>query len=191
MSTSMIRVGDSQLFVSSEGVIAATISGIVTVTGLSPGTAVISGPVEISTVSGTVFVAISGDVTVCGTVNTIPSGIQTVSGLVQVDFQRPNSSAYSQLPIGFNLVSNNTVVSGVAGQTIRVFGLLINSACQTTLQFRDGQTQLTSGMRFAANGFLQLNPMGQPWFVCSTTLGFRINSSASGAVGGAVWYTQS
>ena len=85
-----------------------------------------------------------------------------------------------------------TVVSGVSGQTIRVFRLLLVVSGATDITFKDSTpTSLSGAMPIAANGGIALDFNGDPWYTTAAGKGFIITSSAATQVSGSLWYAQS
>lgn len=93
--------------------------------------------------------------------------------------------------ISFSASGDNTVVSGVAGQLVRVFKVLFTVGAASNITFKDGAgTSLTGAIAYAANQGMVLDFDGEPWFATSAGNAFVMNQSAPAAVRGAVWYTQ-
>jgi hypothetical protein len=105
---------------------------------------------------------------------------------------KPTTAQTTLAPISFSGSGANTVVAGVAGQTVRVWRLLIVMGGTTNITFADTTpTSFTGAMPMLANGSITLDFDSEPYFVTATGKGFVINSSNGVQVSGGVWYTQS
>lgn len=94
--------------------------------------------------------------------------------------------------IDFATSGDNTIVAGVAGQTIRVYRVFFTVGAATNVRFGDTSPALFTGaMPTAANGGIVLELTGEPWFVTAIGAGLVVNSSNAVQVGGRVYYVQS
>jgi hypothetical protein len=126
--------------------------------------------------------------------------------LIQLDFQPLShlipGTVFAQMPIrppkiapvaiNFSTSGNNTVIAGIAGQSICVFGIQYVASNATNLTFQDTGSGIFSGPEsMLANGSntLALRELSQiPYYVTGLGNGFVINSSIAVQVGGSVWY---
>lgn len=105
----------------------------------------------------------------------------------------PTTSAMSRQPINASTTGNNTLVTGVSGQTIRIWGMLIVFSAATTITIKDGtSTAITGAMPLLADGDIYLQKQCEdPYFVTSASNAFVISQSGSASMTGVLWYTQS
>lgn len=110
-----------------------------------------------------------------------------------VKFQTPTTSGLTAASVSVAASGDNTLVAGVAAQTVRVFRIFFVVAGAVNIQFKaaTGGTALTGVMTMSAGGALVLDFSGEPWFVTATAGAFVLNLSAAVQVSGAVYYTQS
>jgi len=104
-------------------------------------------------------------------------------------FAIPTTSKYTDASISISSSGDNTIVSGTAAQTIRVFRLMLACASGVNVTFKDGaSTSLTGAMPF---GGIVLDASGDPWFVTSSANAFVINLSGAVQCSGKLSYTKS
>jgi hypothetical protein len=109
-----------------------------------------------------------------------------------VAFQRPTVSDLSEVIINAAASGNNTIVAGIAAQTVRLFKLFLVCDAAVNLIMRDGAaTNLTGTMVMLAGGAIVLDFDGEPWFTTSASNAFVINLSAAVGIRGRAYYTQS
>lgn len=94
--------------------------------------------------------------------------------------------ATSSAPIA--LAASGTVVAGVAGKRIRVFGVALVGLLGTGVKFQSNATDLTGVLSFAANGGMTWNAGSSPWFQTAIGEALNINMSVATTVGGVVTY---
>ena len=98
----------------------------------------------------------------------------------------------TQAAIDFTATGDNTIVAGVAGQTIRVVKMFFIVGAATNVTIKDGTgTNLTGAMPFAANGGLVLDEARDPWFTTSSGNAFVLNQSGTATIAGRIYYEQS
>ena|SRR2546422_9072665 len=102
----------------------------------------------------------------------------------------PNIMKITPVSVSFAGAGDNTIITGVAGQTIRIMRMLLAITAATNLTFKDGATALTGAMPFAATGGLILDDSGEPWYIIGDGNNFVINSSVGTQISGTVWFTQ-
>lgn len=90
------------------------------------------------------------------------------------------------LAVSFSSSGDNTIVAGVAGQTIRVISLVLGAATQTNLTLKDGATARSGAIPTTS---LVLDLDSKP-FICGVGNSFVINSSVATSVGGMVLVVQ-
>lgn len=106
----------------------------------------------------------------------------------------PKFSEASSAVINTASSGDNTIVAGVAGQTIRVLEMMLTAHAATNLTFKDGSTALTGAMELTAAGasfnfFIVCN--GAPHFITSKGNNFVINNSNAVQLSGYILFTQS
>lgn len=94
--------------------------------------------------------------------------------------------------INISTSGNNTVVAGVAGETITVYGMFFQCGAATTVTFYNGTTAITGPMAFTSGGGLNVFfGDSTPIFTLSPGNSFIINvSGLLPQVGGFMYYTQ-
>jgi hypothetical protein len=83
------------------------------------------------------------------------------------------------------------LVAAVAGQTTKLYRIILVAAGATTITFKDGATALTGAMTLNAGGAIVLDFDGTPWFTGSANAAFNVNSSAAVQISGRAYYVQS
>lgn len=110
---------------------------------------------------------------------------------MQVNLNVPAIPTTSSASVDFSASGDNTIVSGVALQTIRVYKIFLVVGGVTNLTFKDGATGLTGAIPMLANGAFVLDFDTEPWFVTTAGNSFIINSSSGVQISGRCYYTQS
>lgn len=125
--------------------------------------------------------------TLSGAANTTGTGVQAA------DFPLLSTSDLLSTPFTFAAAGDNTIIAGVAGQTIRVHRIVISTAAATQLTVKDGAgTALTGAMHFGTdNRFILDMTTGRPWFKTSAGNNLVLNSTVAVQVTGFVQYVQS
>jgi hypothetical protein len=104
-------------------------------------------------------------------------------------FGRPTTANLTSAVISASSSGDNTLVSGTASQTIRVFKLFLVCNAAVNIIFKDGaSTNLTGTMNMTANGGMTLDFDGEPWFVTSSGSAFVLNLSGAQQVSGTIYY---
>ena len=85
---------------------------------------------------------------------------------------------------------NNTLVAGVAAQTIRVYRLILTLSASSDLEVRDGTTTVLADLYARTGVTLDLVPQDKEWFLTTAGNGLILNSSAAVNIGGRIWYAQ-
>ena len=102
-------------------------------------------------------------------------------------------SDFQEVAINCVASGDNTLVTGTAGQTVRVYGffLMVNGA--VSLKWKDGaSTDFHPALPFLAQGASwEKDPMGRPWFTTSGGNALVLNLSAGVQVSGRLYYTKS
>jgi len=124
------------------------------------------------------------------------SGAQITSfgGSGAVTFANPTTSTLLKAQVNLSTSGDNTVISGVGGQTIRIMKmfLIIGGASEQDITFKDSTpATLLPSSPFTPPASLQLMLDGVPWFITAAGKDFIINLSAAQKVTGIVYYTQS
>lgn len=101
----------------------------------------------------------------------------------------PSTSGYLNAAVSASSSGDNTVVSGVSSQTVRVFSLAITTASPVDVTLKDGSSTVLGVFQNITS--LVLDPMmGSPRYVTTASNAFVINLSSAVACKGTVWYTQ-
>jgi hypothetical protein len=107
-------------------------------------------------------------------------------------FGRPTTANLTSAVISASSSGDNTLVSGTASQTIRVFKLFLVCNAAVNIIFKDGAgTNLTGTMNMTANGGMTLDFDGEPWFITSSSNGLVLNLSSAQQVSGTIYYIKS
>lgn len=122
-----------------------------------------------------------------------PTQVSTTNPLpVTTIPQTPSTSQYSTAAI--NVASNgaNQVIAGTGGQTIRVHGLWFTVATPVTVTLGDSTpTAMSGAATFGGGGGLNLDPIGDPRYICADGKDFRITLGSAVQCSGTVWYKKS
>ena len=111
---------------------------------------------------------------------------------VPVRTAAPTTASLQSSPISGADLGDNTLVSGVGGQTIRVFALMVVFEAAVDVIVKCGATAKSGAMAFAGKGAnITMGFTGEPHFVTEDGDDFLLNLSDAVAFGGTVWYTQS
>lgn len=109
-----------------------------------------------------------------------------------VTIGQSTTSPFSHAAISFAASGDNTIVVGVALQTIRAFRLVFVVSGATNIIIKNGAgTNLTGAMAFTANGSFAVDDSSIPEFITSAGNALIINSSNAVQVSGYIDYTQS
>lgn len=93
--------------------------------------------------------------------------------------------------ISFSSSGDNTVVSAVAGQSIRVYRMTFVVSADTVITIKDGaSTGLTGAMTFFAGGAYVLEWQDVPWYTTTTGNAFIINQTGTAQVSGRIEFQQ-
>jgi hypothetical protein len=84
----------------------------------------------------------------------------------------------------------NTIITGVAGQTIRIHRLMLYMNANNNITLKNGSTTLMGVMNFLANSGWEHDAESTCPIVLADGASFVINLSASSQVSGSVWYAQ-
>lgn len=101
----------------------------------------------------------------------------------------PSTSPYTQAAISTASSGDNTLVSGTAQQTIRVFKIVWTLAAGT-ITLKDGAGTSLTGAMAATVGVLESTDQN-PIFVTSAGNAFIANLSGANQLSGAIWYVKS
>ena len=164
----------------------------------------ITGPVSIQT-SSALAVNITGSVqSILDTVTvqgTVTANLGTLGGAA-LDATLTNGTQFSNVGISktsaglssaiinFNTSGDNTIITGIPANTIRIFKIFLMANGVTELTVKDGTTALTGPM-LLTNGSLTLDLDSEPWFVTSAGEHFVLGSSQNVQISGRVYFTQS
>ena len=99
--------------------------------------------------------------------------------------------------INFSTAGQNIIITGAAGQIIRVFRIFFVVTTSGSITFENGGpgagfVALSGAIPFAANGSLVLDYEGEPWFTMSAGNNFVMDTGATtpGQVSGTVYFTR-
>ncbi len=123
---------------------------------------------------------------VSGTVTAQQSTATNLKGTIQL----LPSTQLTSASVSFSASGDNTIVSAVAAQVIKVYRIMFTVTGAVNITFKNGSTALSGAMPFAANGGIVLDFSGEPWWTCSTNTAFIINLSTGTQVSGQIWYIQ-
>lgn len=145
-------------------------------------------------VAGTVAVS-SGAVSVSsGTVVVSSANVFVTNSPFPTVFATPVAPTLASTRMVLATSGDNVVVTGVAGQAIRIFQLFFVVASAAEVMLRDSSVAspgYTGAMPFGANGSMVLDLNGEPWFTTPASAGFIVNLSVPAPVRGRVYWTQS
>lgn len=94
------------------------------------------------------------------------------------------------VPISFTQAGDNTIISGIAGQIIRVYRYFVIVGDVTQLTYKNGAVALTGPCPLTANEAMVFTFDTKPWYLMSPGSNFVINSSNGVQVSGAAYYLQ-
>ena len=97
----------------------------------------------------------------------------------------------SEAKIDLNSIGDNTLVSAVASQTIRLYKIQFIVAADVDIIFKDGSTALTGLMTLFAGGSYILDFDKEPWYTTSSGSALVLNLSAAVQVSGRLHFVQS
>src|SRR5262245_7352901 len=107
------------------------------------------------------------------------SGIFTGAGQVPGVVIFPSGVGPPLTPAAISLAASGTLVIGIAGKSIRVYGLFCTVATSQTIQFQDQSNNLTGAITLAAGTPLFFDFTSMPWFVCSEGDDFKLAMSST------------
>jgi len=110
---------------------------------------------------------------------------------VRVALDAPSSRVLTSEVIDFGGAGDNTIVSGQAERTIRVFKVFFVASDATEITFKDGAVALTGPITLMDGGSFVLDFDGEPWFMTSVGADLVLNSSNPSQVSGRIYYTTS
>lgn len=191
----------SQTVTLSSQTVTAVEGGAWTVTTVPSGTQTVGGTVTLSSQtvtlsSQTVTAAQSGT----WSVTTVPSGTQNIAGTVTLSSQTVSNipqftaAQLTSKVISFSSSGSNTLITGTASQTIKVYGLFFTSGSAVSAVFYDGTgtaNPLTGTMSFTANGSMLLDISSEPYWTGSAGNALIMSLSAGSTVGGRIYYIRS
>ena len=100
-------------------------------------------------------------------------------------------SPFTESSVNFSGTSDNTIISGTANQTIRVFRIFFVASASTTITFKDGATALTGAITVFAGGAFLLDYQDLAWFTTSSGNGFVISQTGTAQISGRIWFQKS
>jgi hypothetical protein len=105
----------------------------------------------------------------------------------------PTTLTLSKAIVNASTTGNNTLIAGVASETVRVYKMALTFSVGGTATFQDGpSTALTGALTFYYGGSIVLDlDVTNPWFVTSSSNGFVVSLANGASVQGVVYYTQS
>lgn len=118
--------------------------------------------------------------------------VEGVAGGVAVPTStKAGTAALSSVKVDTAAAGDLALVAGVAGQTVRLYRIVLVASGAVNLKFKDGATDLTGAMALQANGTIILDFDGEPWFTTSVAAALNLNLSAAVQVSGRAYYLQS
>jgi len=111
---------------------------------------------------------------------------------VPVAFGAQPVSDFQERAINCSTSGDNTLVTGVSGQSIRVYAFFLMVSGAVNLKFKDGAaTDFFPAWPFLSAGAgWEKDPMGRPWLTTSGGNALVLNLSAAVQVSGRLYYTQ-
>lgn len=103
----------------------------------------------------------------------------------------PHSPQTKSAVISFSNTGDNTVIAGISGIALKVYGLTFTVTGATDVTYKDSVAGAFSGaMRLVGNGSSMTLPMSdEPWFMTRAGSDFVLNQTNSVTFGGILWYT--
>lgn len=108
---------------------------------------------------------------------------------IQMQVATPADAILLAAPINISTSGDNTIITGVGGQVIRVFKIFAVAASSVLVTPKDG----TGGTAFTGAltlGSFALDFDSQPWFTTTAGNNFVLNLGSGVQVSGSVFYTQ-
>jgi hypothetical protein len=90
--------------------------------------------------------------------------------------------------VNFTASGDTSVITGVAGKVIYIYGFDLALSTSTTLTFKSGSTALTGPMTL--NAYSKQITDTSPYFVTNPGDNFVLSPGASATVAGVIWYRQ-
>lgn len=103
----------------------------------------------------------------------------------------PTTGATTKTNVTTSASGWTNLVSGVGGQTIRLWRLIISVNAATNIGLGDGTTIFEGPYYLQAGGSIVFDISGEPWYVGAVAAALQINSSNAVSVSATVWTTQS
>ena|SRR5262252_3659271 len=103
-------------------------------------------------------------------------------------------SDFLEAAINCSTSGDNTIVSGTAGQTIRLYAWFFVVSAAVSIKWKDGTGDFTPPlppMPFVAYGTWDKDPMGRPFFTTQAGNALTLNLSAAVQVSGRAYFTKS
>lgn len=118
----------------------------------------------------------------------LPAGTARIG---RIEFNAATVANLTSAQVNAAGAGDNTLVAGIAGQTIRLWKIFLVVNAAVNIQFKSGATTLTPVMNMLANGSFVLDFDGEPWLVTAVADALILNLSAAVQVSGRLYYTQS
>lgn len=83
------------------------------------------------------------------------------------------------------------IVAGAENKTVRLWRLIVSANQATTVSIGDGTTAFLGPYCITANGTIELDISGEPWWVSAPSFGLQVNSSNAVPLTVSAWTTQS
>lgn len=112
---------------------------------------------------------------------------------VPVAFGAQPVSDFQEVAINCATSGDNTLVTGTAGQSVRVYAFFLMVGGAVALKFKDGAaTDFFPAWSFLSAGAgWEKDPMGRPWLTTSVGNALVLNLSAAVQVSGRLYFTKS
>lgn len=101
-----------------------------------------------------------------------------------------NINSFTEASIDFSNTGDNTVISAVAGKTIRIFRIFFVCSAATEITIKNGTTALTGAMSMGQNGGFTLDYQAEAWFTATAGNAFVISQSGTAQISGRIYYQQ-
>ena len=101
-------------------------------------------------------------------------------------YELDTSDALTSSIIDISSTGDNTVVSGTASQSIKVYKMFLAASATVGMVFKDGTTGRLTGTMFVTS--FSLDEDREPWFTLTSGSAFVINLSGTTQVSGRVYY---
>lgn len=111
---------------------------------------------------------------------------------VPVAYGAQKVSDFLEVAINCAASGDNTIVTGTASQSVRVYAFFFVVSAAVNVKWKDGAgTDFHPALPFTVAGAWDKDPMGRPWFTTQPGNALVLNLSAAVQVSGRLYYTKS